>query len=155
MILNKVNKTIGLLRKLYNILPKSAVLTVYKVFVRPHIDYSNIIYDQAYNANFHQKLELVQYNACLALTGAMIGTSKEKFYEELSLKSLQHRRLYRKLSYFYKFHKNQFPQYLFKLIPVRGSEYSTRSMQNIPFFKTRYNCFFKKMFFPVSHYTIK
>ena len=105
MILNKVNKTIGLLRKLYNILPKSAVLTVYKVFVRPHLDYGNI-YDQAYNANFHQKLELVQYNACLALTGAMIGTSKEKFYEELSLKSLQHRHLYRKLSYFYKFHKN-------------------------------------------------
>ena len=41
--------------------------------------------------------------------------------------------------YFYKFYKNELPQYLFKLIPVRSSEYSTRSMQNVPFFNTRHN----------------
>ena len=60
MILNKVNKTIGLLRKLHNILPRSALLIIYKTFIRPHLDYGDIIYDQAYNAAFHQKLELVQ-----------------------------------------------------------------------------------------------
>ena len=65
MILNKVNKTIGLLRKLH-ILPRSALLTICKSFMRPHLDYGGIIYDQAYNASFHQKLEL--YNACLAIT---------------------------------------------------------------------------------------
>ena len=70
MTLNKVNKTIGLLRKLHNILPRSALLTIYKSFIRPHLDYGDIIYDQAYNASFHQKLELLQYNACLAITGA-------------------------------------------------------------------------------------
>ena len=36
--------------------------------------------------------------------------------------------------------------FFFKLIPVRSSKYSTRSMQNVPFFKTRHN-FFKKYFF--------
>ena len=50
MILNKANKTIGLLRKLHNILPKSALLVVYKNFIRPHLNYGGIIYDQAYNA---------------------------------------------------------------------------------------------------------
>ena len=74
MILNKVNKTIGLLRKLYNILPRSALLIIYKSFIRPHLHYGDIIYDQAYNASFHQKLELLQYNACLAITGAIRGT---------------------------------------------------------------------------------
>ena len=69
MILNKVNKTIGLLRKLHNILPRSALLIIYKSFIRPHLDYGDIIYDQAYNASFHQKLDLLQYNACLARTG--------------------------------------------------------------------------------------
>ena len=63
MILNKVNKTIGLLCKLQNIPPRSALLTIYKSFIRPHLDYGDIIYDQAYNASFHQKLELLQYNA--------------------------------------------------------------------------------------------
>ena len=54
MILNKVNKTIGLLRKLHNILPRSALLIIYKSFIEPHLDYGDIIYDQAYNASFHQ-----------------------------------------------------------------------------------------------------
>ena len=60
MILNKVNKTVGLLRKLHNILPRPALLTIYKSFIRPHLDYGDIIYDQAYKASFHQKLELLQ-----------------------------------------------------------------------------------------------
>ena len=60
MILNKINKTIGSLRKLQNILPRSALLTLYKSFIRPHLDYGDIIYGQAYNASFHQKLELLQ-----------------------------------------------------------------------------------------------
>ena len=59
MILNKVNKTIGFLRKLQNILSRSALLTIYKSFIRPHLDYDDIIYDQAYNASYHQKLELL------------------------------------------------------------------------------------------------
>ena len=29
--------------------------------------------------SFHYKLESIQYNACLAITGAIRGTSKEKF----------------------------------------------------------------------------
>ena len=74
MILNKVKKTIGPLRNFHNILPRSALLTIYKDFVTPHFDYGSIIYDQAYNATFHEKLELVQYNAFLALTEAIRGT---------------------------------------------------------------------------------
>ena len=74
MILNKVNKTIGLLGKLHHFLPRPALLTIYESFIRPHLDYGGIIYDQDYNASFHQKLELLQYNACLAITGAIRGT---------------------------------------------------------------------------------
>ena len=85
MILNKVNETLGLLIKLNNILPSSVLLTIYKDFVRTHLDYGSIIYDQAYNVTFRQKLELIQYNAFTALTGTIKGTSKEKFYEELGM----------------------------------------------------------------------
>ena len=35
-----------------NILPRSALLTIYKSFIRPHLDYGDIIYEQAYNASF-------------------------------------------------------------------------------------------------------
>ena len=47
-MLNKVNKTIGLLRKLQNTLVRQSLLTFYKTFMRPHLDYGDIVYDQAY-----------------------------------------------------------------------------------------------------------
>ena len=78
MVSLKVNKTFGLLRKLKSLLPRSALIAIYKAFVRPHLDYGDILYDKAYNIPFHQKLESIQYNACLAITGAIRGTSKEK-----------------------------------------------------------------------------
>ena len=131
MILNKVNKTIELLRKLQNILPRSAQLTIYKSFIRPHLDYADIIYDQAYNASFHQKLELLQYNACLAITGAIRGTSREKLYEELDLESLQLRRWSKKLSCVYKLFNSEHHHYLLKLIPSRSSSYVTRNYSTI------------------------
>ena len=40
------------------------------------------LYDQAFNNLFKEKLESFQYNTCLALTGAIRGTSKEKIYQE-------------------------------------------------------------------------
>ena len=48
-LLKKVNKTVALLRKFQNILPRSALLTIYKCFVRTHLDCGNIIYDEACN----------------------------------------------------------------------------------------------------------
>ena len=48
-ILNKVNKTMGLLRKLQNILPRRPLLTMYKSFIRLHPNYGDINYDQDYN----------------------------------------------------------------------------------------------------------
>ena len=90
---SKINKATGLLRKLHNTLPRLSLLTIYKSFIRPHLDYVEIIYDQAYTASFHQKIESVQYNSALAITGAIRGTSKEKLYDELGLETLGKKKL--------------------------------------------------------------
>ena len=145
-IFNKVNKTIGLLRKLHNTLPRLPLLTIYKSFIRPHLDYGDIIYDQAY-VSFHQKLESIQYNSALAITGAIRGTSTEKLYNELGLETLEKRRWYRKLCCFYKVYKSHSPKYLFNIIPVTVSRYNTRNTNNIPQFKVKHN-FFRNSFFP-------
>ena len=146
-IYSKVNKTIGLLRKLHNTLPRLPLLTIYKSFIRPHLDYGDIIYDQAYTALFHQKIESVQYNSALAITGAIRGTSKEKNYHELGLESLEKRRWYRKLCCFYKIFRSQSPQYLFNIIPTSVRPYNIRNANNIPQFKVKH-IFFKNSFFP-------
>ena len=58
------------------------LITLYKALVRPNLDYCDMIYDEAYNEWFHQKLESIQYNACLALSGPIRGSSREKLYYE-------------------------------------------------------------------------
>ena len=115
----------GLIRKLRNILPTATLITIYEAFIRPHLDYCDVLYDQAFNNSFKEKLESFQYNACLALTGAIRGTSKEKIYQELRLGSLRDRRWCRNLCLFYKVLENENPKYLFSLIPTRRSLYST------------------------------
>ena len=60
VITTKVNKTIGLLRKLQKTFPRPVLMTMYKAFVRPHLDYGDIIYDEAYNETFHQQLESIR-----------------------------------------------------------------------------------------------
>ena len=146
-VLNKVNKTIGLLRKLQNLLSRSTLITIYKTFVRPHLDYGDILFDQKYNSSFHEKLESVQYNACVALTLAIRGSLKDKIYQELGFESLRASRWYRKHCLFYKVLNNEHPQYLFNLIPVRPTLYPTRNALNIPLLNANHN-FFKNSFFP-------
>ena len=137
-LLKKVNKTVALLCKFQNILPRSALLTIYKCFVRTHLDYGDIIYDQAFNNSFHQKIESLQYNAALAITGAIRGTSREKIYQELA---------YRKLCLFFKVYKNQCPKYLFDIIPQSNCPYRTRNALNIPHINVKHQ-FFKNSYFP-------
>ena len=80
---SKVNKTIGIIRKLQNVLLRSELLTIYKSFIRPHLDYGDIIYYKAFNESFNAKLESLHYNVTLARTGAIRGSSTEKIYKEL------------------------------------------------------------------------
>ena len=87
-VLNKVKKTIGLLRKFQQILPRQSLITIYKSFIRPHLDYGDIVYDRAFNESFHKNLESIQYNAAIAITGAIRGTSSEELFQELGLESL-------------------------------------------------------------------
>ena len=146
-ILSKSNKTIGLLQKLHHILPRSPLLTIYKSFIRPHLDYGYIIYDPAYNASFHQKIDSIQYNAALAIKGAIRRTSKETLYDKLGLETLEKGRWCRKLCCFFKILRYKYPKYLFNIIPTSVSTYNTRNTNNNLLFKVKLNLF-QNSFFP-------
>ena len=87
-------------------------MTIYKSFVRPHFDYGDVIYDQPNNSRMSDKIESVQYNAALAITGDIAGTLKEKLYQELGIESLKDRRLLRRMLYWYKIISTKLPPYL-------------------------------------------
>ena len=87
-----VNKGIGMLKKLSNYLPRHSLVTLYKAFIWPHLDYADIIYDKPNNMNICYKIESLRYNAALAIAGTIKGSSKEKLYLEFDFEYLSSRR---------------------------------------------------------------
>ena len=95
--MTKAMKGIGVIKRLSKMLPRHSLLTIYKSFVRPHLDYGDILYDQPNNKSLCQKIETVQYHFILAITSTINGTSQIRLYNELDLESLDFRWWFRKL----------------------------------------------------------
>ena len=78
-------KMITVIKRLSVNLPCDALLKIYKSFIRPHLNYGDIIYDKTNKESFKNKVEKIQYKACFAITGAIQGTSREHLYHELEI----------------------------------------------------------------------
>ena len=91
--ISKTRKGIGMLRYLSRYLSMHTLNELHKLYVRPHLDYGDVIYhipekvcDFSSNItlpSLMEKLESVQYSAATAITGTWRGTSREKLYAEL------------------------------------------------------------------------
>ena len=136
--INKARRGIGMLRFLSNYLPRQTLNELYKLYVRLHLDYGDVIYhipkkvcDFSHEVTLHrlmERLESVQYSAGLAITGAWKGTSRDKIYEELGWESLNDRRWSRRLVLFFKFINELAPEYTRHPIPrIRWSNYALRN----------------------------
>ena len=137
----KASKGIGAIRKLRYSIPRQALITLYKSFIRSVLECADVIYDQPSNGSFSDKLESVQYNAVLAITGAIRGTSKDKLYKELGLEHLSARRWFKTLCLFHKIYHNKSPSYLYCLIPQHHNLFNLRNQHLIPEIFCRINIF--------------
>ena len=127
-IMKKCDKLIGLIKRLSINLPRNGLLIIYNSFMRLHVDYGEILHDSPNNENFQSKLEKVQYGACLAITGAIKGTSREMLYNELGLHLLSTRHWQSKLIFFYKIVNGLLPEYLYSYLNFPSQDnYSLRS----------------------------
>ena len=87
------------------------------------------------------QIERIQYNAALAITGAIKGTSYTKLYKELGLESLKFRGWFRRLCTFFKVKTSGKPEYLLNLIPTGQNSYNTRSLNQIETYYCRTDTF--------------
>jgi hypothetical protein len=148
--ITKANKGVGVIRKLSHYLPRGSLLTIYKMLVRPHLDYSDIIYDRPNVDTFKSKVESVQYNAALAITGAIRGTSMEKLFDEIGLEYLSDRRWMRRLTFFYEIKNGMAPSYIRDLVPTTSSShFNTRYKYSKRLFAPRTDMF-SSSFFPYT-----
>ena len=62
-VFSRVNKTIGILRRFQRTLSKKSLVKINKSFIRPQLDYGDMIYDRVSNELLHQSLESLQHSA--------------------------------------------------------------------------------------------
>ena len=79
-----INNGIALLRKLRHSIPTKLLLSIYKTFLKLHLDYCDVIYDNPHNEKFRDTIQSFQYNVALAITGAIKGSSKENYIMNLA-----------------------------------------------------------------------
>ena len=84
----KSRKAIGMLKFMSKYLSRSTLSELYKLYVRPYLDYGDVIYhvpqrNDCFGNYLVEKLESVQYSAALAVTGTWRGTSRKRLYNEL------------------------------------------------------------------------
>ena len=107
---------------------------LYKLYVRPHLDYCDIIYhkhDPNLKLDFTKKLESVQYSAALAVSGAWKGRNTDRIYEELGWEPLYYCRWQRRLTHFYKLITTHSPSYSYEYVPqCREVSYNLRRNSN-------------------------
>ena len=130
--ITKAKKIIGMIKHLSQYLPIKTLNVMYKSLVRPHLDYCDIILhiptaedvdnppppfeDGLFNA-LMKKIESVQYQAALAITGTWKGTSRVKIYKELRFESLSKRRALHRVIQIFKILNNLTPSYLRDKMP--------------------------------------
>ena len=129
--LTTVNKLTSNLKKLYHYMPHDSLVTIYKSFIRPHLDYADVVFDKPSNATFSNRIESAQHNAALAITGTIRGTSKERLYQELGFETMKERRWFQRLCCFYKILNNQTPGYLYSLRSPPNRHYDTNKYSKI------------------------
>ena len=98
-VLKKVSKAVNLLREFQQDLLRQSLITIYKLFILPHLDYGDIVYDWVFHKSFHKKLESIQYNAAIAITGALKGTFSENFFSRIRIRILKIETLVKKIMF--------------------------------------------------------
>ena len=120
---------INIMRKLKFKLDRKSLEIIYTAFIRPLIEYGDIIWD---NCSQYEKQELdkIQKEAARIATGATRLVSIRALCKEIGWDSLEKRRSNHKLTLFYKMTHNLAPLYLSSLVPQSVSNISRYNLRN-------------------------
>ena len=116
-----MNRTIDLLQKFQQVLPRPPLITIYQSFIKLRFvcEMSYLIKLLIFHHYFHHRLESIPYSIALAIPGAISSTSKE----------------------------NESSSYLYHLVTKASPSYSACNYKYVPPVKSNHS-FLKNTFFP-------
>ena len=115
-ILSKCRILIGCLRSFKYRLSRRSLQTMYKSFIMPHFDFSDVIWDNCTNEQA-DALETLHLDALRTIIGTVRGTSHHKLYKESGFTSLKERRKRHKIILYSKIVHGSVPTYMSNRLP--------------------------------------
>ena len=130
IMLTKAQTKLNILRSLKFQLDRKSLQIMYFSFIRPILEYADIIWDN-YSLYMKQSFEKNNIEAArIVISVATKLVSSENLHKEVGWENLEKRREKHKLIQFYKMIRGLTPSYLADLIPIthnRNHQYSTRN----------------------------
>ena len=128
-IKDKAWKRINVMRKLKRLLNRKSLEVIYISFIRPILEYGDIIWD---NCKLNDKAELdkIQNEAARIVSGTTKLVSISALHSEVGWETLQNRRNNHKLLQFYKMTNGQTPDYLSNLVPLLINDTIVTNLRN-------------------------
>ena len=123
------NKKLNLLAHLKHLLDRKTLLTMYQSFIRPSLEYGNIIFCNCTDLE-NEMLESVQRRAARIISGGIISTSSTSLYQEIAIEPLKTRRNRNVLLMFHKIINDNTPPYLTELKPRTVSQRQDYNLRN-------------------------
>ena len=117
------------MRKLQFVLDRKSLQTTYFTFVRPILEYLDIIWDNCTQCE-KDELDKIQLEAARIVSGTTKLVSSASLYMELGWESLSSRRRKHKLVMFYKMINGLCRDYLAEMVPERVSQISSYNLRN-------------------------
>lgn len=127
----KFNRTLSPLYPIAPSIPRNMLLNIYTMYVKPHLDYCDAVYDGALSEFDKSRLEKAQKRAARLITGTPRRTPTVGLMKELGWSSLSERRHFHKLLLF---HKLKFdvtvPDFIRAIIPNTRETDTVRVLRN-------------------------
>ena len=128
-ITSKTWKRINVFWSLMFKLDRKTLETIYFSFIRPTLEYSDVVWDNC-NCDEKYRIEQIQIEAALIVTGATRSCSRSKLLEDTGWISLEKRRYNHRLLTFFKMLKKDVPLYLKDLVPPTVHQVSQRNLRS-------------------------
>ena len=153
-ICHKINKTLSPLYSIAKHIPRSILDQIYKVYIRPHFDYCDAIYDGHITIQDATRLETLQNRAARLVTGGLFRTPSDKLRAELGWDRLTTRRRIHRLTLYHKLNdpEQHCPNYIKAIMPNTRAQDTDRQLRNANMHTTTTSrtSSYHKSFFPTT-----
>ena len=144
-IITNASKKLDIMQALKYKLDRKTLEVMYFSFIRPLLEYGDVIWDNSGNV-LSDQIEKVQVRAARIVSGGIIRAPYESMLKELGWTKLSDRRKYKRLIYIHKIQLGQAPSYLSDILPPSRGNLTSRMLrgsQNITGIRARteqYKC---------------